>query len=169
MKRFSLVGLSSVVGLLSLIAGTAAGQSVTVSGGAMTINTSAYATDQHMEIEVGPVTGEVRLSGVLGAPATQYFGISSIDLTAGPRNDYVEFRIFTGDAPAITASTGTGNSDVKVLYELASSIMDASSSVTVIGGAGADKAFFGVHSFARAFAANWRRHAADALPYLANP
>ncbi len=155
MKRFNLVGFLGVAGTLAMVAGTTQGQSVTVSGGAMTINTSAYATDQHMEIEVGPVPGEVRLSGVLGAPATQYFGISSIDLTAGPRNDYVEFRIFTGDAPAITASTGAGNSDVKVLYELASSIMDASSSVTIVGGAGEDKAFFGVHSFARAFAANW--------------
>lgn len=155
MKRCTLVGVSSIAGLLSLLAGTASGQSVTVSGGAMTINTSAYATDQQIEIEIGPVPGEVRLSGVLGAPATQYFGISSIDLTTGPRNDAVEFRIFTGDAPAITASTGAGNSDVKVLYELASSIMDASSSVTVTGGTGEDKVFFGVHSFARAFAANW--------------
>lgn len=155
MKHFSLVGFLGIAGTLATVGGTATAQSVTVSGGAMTINTSAYATDQHMEIEVGPVTGEVRLSGVPGATTTVYYGIASIDLTAGPRNDYVEFRIFTGDAPAITAATGAGNSDVKVLYQLDSSIMDASSSVSVAGGTGEDKVFFGVHSFARAFAANW--------------
>ncbi|QYK48151.1 MAG: hypothetical protein KF838_15330 [Phycisphaeraceae bacterium] len=155
MKRsHGIAGIVSAA-LLASLAGTSMAQTVTVSGGAMTINTSAFATDQQMEIEVGPVPGEVRLSGVIGAPATQYFGITSIDLTAGPRNDYVEFRIFTGDAPAITANTGAGNSDVKVIYNLGSSIMDASSSVSVTGGTGEDKVLFEVVSFARAFAANW--------------
>lgn len=155
MKRSHGIVCIACAALLASLAGTSMAQTVTVSGGAMTINTSAFATDQQMEIEVGPVPGEVRLSGVIGAPATQYFGITSIDLTAGPRNDYVEFRIFTGDAPAITANTGPGNSDVKVIYNLGSSIMDASSSVSVTGGTGEDKVLFEVVSFARAFAASW--------------
>lgn len=158
MDRFSLVGFLSAACLLATAVGTVSAQTVTVSSGAMTINTSAYATDQQMEIEVGPVPGEVRLSGVIGAPASQYFGITSIDLTTGPRNDTVLFRVFTGDAPAITASTastGAGNSDVKVIYNLGSSIMDASTSVSVAGGTGEDKVAFEVVSFARAFAASW--------------
>lgn len=155
MKSPTRIAVLSAAAMTVLAAGSASAQTVTVSNGAMRINTSAYATNQQMEIRIGPVAGQVRLFGVIGAPSTTYNGITSIDLTTGPRDDYVEFRIFTGNAPRIRASTGLGNSDVKVLYELASSITTATSTVAVIGGPGNDKVAFGVHSFARNFYANW--------------
>jgi hypothetical protein len=155
MKSTAKTAILSAAALTLLAAGSASAQTVTVSNGAMRINTSAFATNQQMEIRVGPIAGQVRLSGVIGAPSTTYNGITSIDLTTGPRDDYVEFRIFTANAPRIRATTGLGNSDVKVLYNLPSSVALASSTVAIIGGPGNDKVFFGVHSFARNFYANW--------------
>ncbi len=155
MKHCSYAAALSAAGLLALVAGAASAQTVTVSGGTMTINTSAYSEDQEMEIRVGPTAGQVRLFGVIGAPSTTFTGITVIHLTTGPRNDYVEFRIFSAVAPRITARTGAGNSDVKVLYQLGSGVGNATSTVTVIGGTGNDKVLFDVYSFAQSFVANW--------------
>ena len=125
-----------------------------VAGGVLLISTNN--AQQQIEFNVGPVPGEVTVSGVSTIPSGQVFtGVTAIDLTTGRAQDYVEFRIFTAAAPSIRVNTGLGNSDVKFIYDLPFSTEAASSLVEVFGSSGEDKVDFLVESRAASFAAEW--------------
>jgi hypothetical protein len=110
---------------------------------------------QQIEIEIGPVPGEVRVFGISGIPDSPFVGVTSISLTTGSAQDYVEFRVFSAEAPSITLNTGRGNSDVKFIYATPAGQGPASSEVSVIGGSGEDKVAFEVISEAESFSASW--------------
>ncbi len=125
-----------------------------VSAGLLSIVTSN--AQQQIEITVGPVAGEVSVSGVSGIDSNSVFtGITDITLLTGTRFDYVEFRIQSDVVPNITVGTGRGDSDVKFIYELPTSLQVVSSSVTVNGGTGNDKADFYVLNAGPGFTAQW--------------
>lgn len=111
---------------------------------------------QQIEVEVGPVAGEVRVSGIAGVSgSTTFTGVTAIDLRTGRAQDFVEFRIFAAEIPAITVNTGAGDSDVKFIYATPFTLLPVSSDVTVIGGTGNDKVAFEVISEADDFTAVW--------------
>lgn len=129
--------------------------SATQSGNVLTINTSAFATDQQIEINVGPVPGEVQIGGVLGASTTFFQGVAEIVVTTGPAQDYVEFRMFADTLPSVKLNTGAGNSDVKVIYQPSAAATTVMSSVSVTGGAASDKVAFEILNGAPTFIASW--------------
>ncbi len=111
---------------------------------------------QQIEIEVGPLPGEVRVFGISGIPSGDTFvNVASISLTTGRAQDYVEFRVYSTSVPPITVNTGAGLSDVKFIYFTPETLETVSTSVTVIGGTAADKVDFLVESLAAGFSANW--------------
>lgn len=113
-------------------------------------------SQQQIEIEVGPVPGEVRVYGVNGASEWGSFsGVTAIDLTTGAAQDYVEFRVFAPVAPDIAIDTGAGNSDVKIIYQLPGGTEPASTDVSHVGAGGNDKTAFIVESLGADLAASW--------------
>lgn len=150
--------LSSALPLASilLLAGTAAGQTVTFSGGVLTINTSAVGGDRQIQVDVGPSPGFVQLSGVPGASQTSFVGVNAINLTTGAGQDFVEFRLDGTVIPPLAINTGAGNSDVKILYAIPSTPDAVTSEVSVVGAGGEDKVFFLVESQADSFIGSWR-------------
>jgi hypothetical protein len=145
---------ASAVSLALALAGGAFG-SATISGGALTINTSTFNTDQQIEVIVGPTAGVVTLQGVLGATQTNFVGVTSISITTGPAQDFVEVRNFAATVPALTINTGAGNSDVKVSYAPPVGVSSVVSTVSIIGGDGNDKAFFLAETEALSFVGSW--------------
>lgn len=138
---------TSIVALIAA-AGTASAQT-----GPLVLTTNA--AQQQIEIEIGPVPGEVRVFGIAGVADGPYLGVTSVSLTTGPAEDFVQVRVFGSDAAPITINTGAGNSDVKVIYEAPFSMIPSASTVTIIGGTGNDKAAFEILTAADSFAANW--------------
>ncbi|MDX2200903.1 MAG: hypothetical protein SF069_18260 [Phycisphaerae bacterium] len=110
---------------------------------------------QQIVITVGPVAGEVDISGVSVPAGTPLTGITAIELTTGRAQDYVEFVFLTPQAPNVTLNTGLGISDVKFIYLIDATPETASSNVTVTGNSANDLVSFTVESRAAAFAANW--------------
>jgi hypothetical protein len=156
--------IKSVV--LSVLAGTAVSASAQNAGSvhAETLLTVAQTSvltltsnnaQQQIEVEVGPLPGEVRVFGFNGGSEMSYTGVTAINLRTGSAQDFVEFRIYTPAAPAITLNTGASNSDVKFIYFTPGAAGAASSDVTITGGTGNDIVNFEVFSEAADFAANW--------------
>jgi hypothetical protein len=111
---------------------------------------------QQIEVEVGPVPGEVRVFGVSSIPDGMVFtDVTAISLTTGRAQDFVEFRFFSEVVPAVTLNTGLGNSDTIFRYFIPFTLNPVSSSVNVIGNSANDKTFFEVISEADSFAAAW--------------
>lgn len=111
---------------------------------------------QQIEVEVGPIPGEVRVFGISGIPdGVPFTNVAAIDLRTGTAQDFVQFRIFSAEAPTINLNTGAGNSDVKFIYFTPAGLTPASSSVTVTGGAAENKVGFEVFNEADSFDANW--------------
>jgi hypothetical protein len=129
--------------------------SATISNGVLSINTTAFNTDQQIEVVVGPVAGTVTLSGVIGATQTTFTGVTSISLKSGPAQDAIEFRMFAPTLPTVTIETGTGNSDVKVIYDPSAEATTVVTNVNHIGGNNNDKTTFEVLSGAPSLIASW--------------
>jgi hypothetical protein len=145
----------SSAALLALAVSCEALASATQSGTVLTINTSAYATDQQIEVNVGPLPGQVQISGVIGASTTTFENVAEIIATTGPAQDFVEFRMLAATLPAPVFSFTAGNSDVKVIYEPPSNATVVTSNVSITGGVGNDKAAFEVLNGAPTFIASW--------------
>lgn len=111
---------------------------------------------QQIEVIIGPVAGEVRVSGVRTIPSdTVFTGITAIEVRTGAAQDYVEFRVLSDVVPTIFADTGGGLSDVKVIYELPATPVEVYTYVELVGAGGADKANFTVESRVASFVADW--------------
>jgi len=111
---------------------------------------------QQIEIEVGPVAGEVRVYGIDGIRSgTTYTGIAHVNLTTGSAFDFVEFRIFATVVPSIMINTNAGDSDVKIIYETPTTPDPVWSEVAIFGHSGNDKAGFEVISEAASFGVSW--------------
>lgn len=111
---------------------------------------------QQIEVTIGPIPGEVRVSGIATIPSDFVFSdITTIDLLTGSAFDYVEFRFLSEVIPEVIVNTGAGESDVKFIYEIPASLSAASASATVTGGGTHDKVDFYVNSSAPSFAASW--------------
>jgi hypothetical protein len=149
----SLVRPASVA--LALACAANALGSATITNGVLSINTTAFNTDQQIEVVVGPVVGSVTLSGVIGATQTTFTGVTSISLKSGPAQDAIEFRMFAPTLPTVTIETGTGNSDVKVIYDPSSAATTVVTNVTHIGANNNDKTTFEVLSGAPSLIASW--------------
>ncbi len=122
------------------------------SGGALTLTTDD--DSQQIEIQTGPQPGFVKVIGVDGASA-EYSGVTSIDLTTGAGQDYVEFRIFGPIVPNILVNTGTNNSDVKLIYQIPYTTVPVSTMVSVIGADQNDKVAFEVLNSVETLIADW--------------
>jgi hypothetical protein len=110
---------------------------------------------QQIEIEVGPLPGEVTVFGIPAIPSGFTFpNVSNLSLRTGLAQDFVEVRFLGDTAPDTTINTGAGNSDVVLRYFTPAAAQSASN-VRIIGGAGNDKATIEVISEADTFAANW--------------
>lgn len=155
-----------VVASLLAAAGAASGQTIqsatalpTVLGELFNTGTLVIVTNnqhQQIEIEVGPVAGEVSVFGVDGIPSGMTFpGVTAVELTTGSGQDFVEFRMFGTELPPVTVSTGSNNSDVKFIYETPFNVTPVTSEVTVNGLGGNDIVNFEVISDADSFDASW--------------
>lgn len=113
-------------------------------------------SQQQIEVVIGPEPGDVRVSGVSGISSNfVYMGITSISVTTGRAQDFVEFRILSGTIPDIAINTGAGNSDVKFTYEIPASAGLVTTNATVVGGTGNDKVAFNVEGRSTGLIANW--------------
>ncbi len=121
--------------------------------GALVITTND--AQQQIQIEVGPVIGQVRVFGISGFSDDPIDGVTSISLTTGRAQDYVEFRVFSEVVPDITVNTGRGHSDVKFIYMLASTSATVATNVVVNGDSAEDKVDFLVESEAAGFISSW--------------
>jgi hypothetical protein len=136
-----------------------------VNGGPARLSPSAFVDDvlaittnngsQQIEILIGPEPGVVRFIGVEGIPDTPFTGITAIDLRTGSGQDAIEVRVFAAEAPDLFINTGANQSDVKVIYEVATFAASAQSTVSVTGGTSDDKVAFEVLSASDTFVADW--------------
>ncbi len=117
---------------------------------------SATVGQQQIEITVGPLPGQVQVSGIGGLPnGGNYTGITDIRLVTGNAQDFVEFRINSAVVPNIWVNTGAGNSDVKFTYDIPTTTESVNTSVQVAGLGGNDVVTFNVESRAASFNTNW--------------
>lgn len=151
----------SIAVALALAGASHALGSATLVNGVLTIDTTIYNTDQQMEFNVGPIPGTVQIGGVIGATVTDFVGVTSIVVKSGPRQDYIEFRMYADTLPPVTINTGVGNSDVKVIYDLPSAATSVSTSVSITGNGGNDKSTFEVLQGAPTFLASWNVQAGN--------
>ncbi len=110
---------------------------------------------QQIEVQIGPVPGEVTVTGVNGGGSLSYFGVTSIDLRTGAAQDFVEFRIDTAVIPDIAINTAGGISDVKFIYEIPFTTDAVTSNVTVTGSTAVDAVDFLVLAAGDNFTGNW--------------
>lgn len=110
---------------------------------------------QQIEVVIGPVPGEVVVTGVNGGSSVPYVGVTAISLTTGGGQDYVEFRVDTTVIPDITLNTGGGISDVKFIYEVPFTTAAVVSNVSVTGGSVHDAVDFSVLASGDNFTGNW--------------
>lgn len=150
---------------LALLAGSASGQmskgrtietiaSTLLNPGLLDLR--ATVGQQQIEITVGPLPGQVQVSGIGNLPnGGVYEGITHISLTTGAAQDFVEFRLNATVLPSIMVNTGGGNSDVKFTYDIPTTPDAVFSNVMVGGSTGNDVVTFNVESRAASFTADW--------------
>jgi hypothetical protein len=144
----AVLALAASAGLAHAQLGTGGGTQV---GSALTLTTNN--AQQQIEVVIGPLPGDVQVTGVDNAGS--YTGVGSISLTTGSGLDVIVFRILTNQVPDITVATGGNDSDVSFLYEIDFTAEIAGSNVTVTGGSGNDKVSFQASSLAAGVAARW--------------
>ncbi|MFM9959009.1 MAG: hypothetical protein ACKVZJ_13140 [Phycisphaerales bacterium] len=150
---------------LTMIAGTASGQTVRATPIGSTLNQLANPgllqlttnnAQQQIEVIVGPLPGDVTVSGIPNLPnGGVYAGITSIRLTTGSAQDFVEFRFTSDVTPDVFVDTRGGNSDIKFTYEVPTSLAEMNTNVMVAGSTGNDVVTFNVESRVASFVSNW--------------
>ena len=153
-----LAALSGAALSLALITASANAGPAMLSPSALVNDVLAITTNngsQQIEILIGPEPGVVRIIGVDGIPDAPFTGITAIDLRTGSGQDAIEVRVFTAEAPDLFINTGSNQSDVKVIYEVATFAASAQSTVSITGGTSDDKVAFEVLSTADTFVADW--------------
>lgn len=112
---------------------------------------------QQIEVVVGPVAGEVSVSGFETPEGLSMFtGITSIVIITGTAQDFVQVRFTSEVVPDVSINTGGGLSDLIFSYEFPYAIGTATvSNVTVTGSGSSDKVAFNMLGATSSFVGNW--------------
>lgn len=129
LKASLLLGLAAFAALPAEALGRA-----TASGGILRINAGIGAPD--LTMETGPVTGEVRLSGVPGvADGTVFRGITAIDYVSGAGREKIKIDQKGTVLPSLKITTGAGSAEIEIKAEV-DRVAQATSGIVLASGTG---------------------------------
>lgn len=97
---------------------------------------AAVRQSNHLKFEVGPAAGQVRVIDNRTGATQSFVGVRGINFVAGAGDDFLEFNIDASQRLALSLSTGSGPTDVKIQWKVPAGALATASSLSMNSGGG---------------------------------